>query len=81
MHYDRQDFSLRPIEEREAIAHSATSVILAHNHPNGEGIAITKRLVKAGELLNIAVLDHIILGYRTTGRDHDYASLKELGLM
>ena len=72
---------------KDAIATSAAGMILVHNHPSGdptpssEDIAITKRLVKAGELLNIAVLDHIILGYRTTGRDHDYASPKELGLM
>ena len=72
---------------KDAIAASAAGMILVHNHPSGdptpssEDIAITKRLVKAGELLNIAVLDHIILGYSTTGRDHDYASLKELGLM
>jgi DNA repair protein RadC len=37
--------------------------------------------VKAGELLNIAVLDHIILGQRTSGREQDYVSLKELDLM
>ena len=62
-------------------------VILAHNHPSGdptpssEDISITKRLVKAGELLNIAVLDHIILGQRTQGREQDFVSMKELGLM
>jgi DNA repair protein RadC len=72
---------------KDAIAASAASMILAHNHPSGdptpstEDIAITKRLVKAGELLNITVLDHIILGRRTQGRDQDYVSLKELGLM
>lgn len=72
---------------KEAIAHSATSLILAHNHPSGdpapssEDIAITKRLVKAGELLNITVLDHLILGQSATGRAQDYVSLKELGLM
>ena len=72
---------------KDAIAASAASMILTHNHPSGdptpssEDIAITKRLVKAGELLNIAVLDHIILGQRTTGREQDYVSLKELGLM
>jgi len=72
---------------KDAIAASAASMILAHNHPSGdptpssEDIAITKRLVKAGELLSIAVLDHIILGQRTQGRDQDYVSLKELGLM
>ena len=72
---------------KDAIAASAASMILAHNHPSGdptpssEDIAITKRLVKAGELLNISVLDHIILGQRTKERQQDYVSLKELGLM
>ncbi|HUJ10985.1 MAG TPA: DNA repair protein RadC [Verrucomicrobiae bacterium] len=72
---------------KDAIAASAASMILVHNHPSGdptpssEDIAITKRLVKAGELLNISVLDHIIIGHRTTGREQDYVSLKELGLM
>jgi DNA repair protein RadC len=72
---------------KEAIAASAASVILAHNHPSGdptpsaEDVAITKRLVKSGELLNISVLDHIILGQRAQGRDSDFVSLKELGLM
>ena len=72
---------------KDAIAASAASMILIHNHPSGdptpssEDIAITKRLVKAGELLNISVLDHVILGQRMTGREQDFVSLKELGLM
>ena len=72
---------------KDAIAASAASMILVHNHPSGdptpsaEDVAVTKRLVKAGELLNISVLDHIILGHRTAVRDRDFASLKELGLM
>jgi len=72
---------------REALAFSAVSVILAHNHPSGdptpssEDIAITKRLVKAGELLGITVQDHIILGRRAEGRDSDFVSFRELGLL
>jgi len=72
---------------KDAIAASAASMILVHNHPSGdptpssEDIAITKRLVKAGELLNISVLDHVIIGHRAAGREQDYSSLKELGLM
>lgn len=72
---------------KDAIAASAAGMILVHNHPSGdptpssEDIAITKRLVKAGELLNINVLDHIILGHRTETRLQDFTSLKELGLM
>lgn len=57
--HPREVFS-DPIKER------AASVILAHNHPSGnlqpspEDIEVTKRLVKAGEILGIGVLDHII---------------------
>ena len=79
------------VEPREvfkaAITASAAGMILAHNHPSGdptpssEDIAITRRLVKAGELLGIAVHDHIILGRRVTGREQDFVSLKELGLI
>ncbi len=71
----------------EAIRASAAAVVLAHNHPSGdpspsrEDIALTRRLVQAGELLNIAVLDHIILGQHDERRAQDYVSLKELGLM
>lgn len=53
---------------RSAIKESANSIILVHNHPSGdpapskEDEEITKRLFKAGELLDINVLDHIIIG-------------------
>jgi DNA repair protein RadC len=72
---------------KEAITHSATSVILAHNHPSGdptpssEDIAITKRLIKAGEILHINVHDHLILGQAGPARPQDFVSLRELGLM
>ncbi len=51
----------------DPIADRAASVLLAHNHPSGtleaspEDIALTKRLVQAGELLGIRVLDHLIV--------------------
>ncbi len=66
---------------REAIRQSASSVILAHNHPSGdeapseEDLKITKRLAEAGKILGIEVLDHIIIG-----KDAAY-SFKEKGLM
>ena len=72
---------------KPAIAARASSIVLAHNHPSGdptpssEDISITKRLIKAGELLNISVLDHIILGCASAERPHDYVSLRELGLV
>ena len=63
---------------QKALLANAVSIILMHNHPSGdctasrEDIEITKRLVEAGKILNIEVLDHIIVG------DH-YSSLKERG--
>jgi len=61
---------------REAVSACAASVIFAHNHPSGdpepsrEDIEITKRLAKAGEILGIEVLDHIVVC------DEGYVSLK-----
>jgi DNA repair protein RadC len=59
----------RPAEVfREPVVLSATSVILAHNHPSGDprpspqDVAVTNELVAAGELLDIAVLDHVVIG-------------------
>ena len=55
---------------KPAITASAASVILVHNHPSGdpepseEDLTITKRLVEAGELLGIQVLDHVIVASR-----------------
>jgi len=53
---------------KEAIKESANSIILVHNHPSGdcspskEDEEITSRLIEVGELLNIKVLDHVIIG-------------------
>ena len=53
---------------RKAVENFATSIICVHNHPSGdpepsrEDKEFTSRMVKAGELLNIKVLDHIIIG-------------------
>ncbi len=53
-----------------AILHSAASVVLVHNHPSGdpepseEDLSITRRLVQVGELVGIAVLDHVIVATR-----------------
>jgi len=64
-----------------AVRDLAANVILAHNHPSGdvtpsqEDIELTRRLVKAGELLGIEVLDHLVIGGRR------YTSLKSRGLM
>jgi DNA repair protein RadC len=61
---------------KEAISASAASVIFVHNHPSGDAepseddIELTRRLVEAGKLLGILVLDHVIVG------DGAFVSLK-----
>lgn len=53
---------------KQAIRHSASTIVLAHNHPSGncfpskEDIAVTERLVEAGKIIGIDVIDHIIVG-------------------
>lgn len=65
---------------REAVKHNAVSLIVVHNHPSGdptpspEDIAVTREIVQAGTLLDIAVLDHLIIGHQR------YISLKQKGL-
>lgn len=54
---------------KTAIMHHAHAMIVAHNHPSGEtspspeDLQLTQRLIEAGELLQIELLDHIILGH------------------
>ena len=66
---------------RVALVHSGAGVILLHNHPSGdptpspEDIEITKRLLEAGKIMGINVLDHLIIA---GGR---YISLKEMQLL
>ncbi len=68
-----------------AIAANAAAIVLVHNHPSGDptpseqDIKVTRDLIRAGQLLKIDVLDHVILGRRTEERAKDYASLRELG--
>jgi DNA repair protein RadC len=70
---------------KSAIAANAAAIVLAHNHPSGDptpseaDIKVTRDLIRAGQLLKIDVLDHIILGRATPERPKDYASLRELG--
>src|SRR3954465_13360471 len=68
-----------------AINGGAAAIVLAHNHPSGDptpseaDIKVTRDLIRAGQLLKIEVLDHIILGRATHERPKDYVSLRELG--
>jgi DNA repair protein RadC len=66
---------------KPAILANAASIILAHNHPSGdpapskEDVAVSKKLMEAGRLLEIEVLDHIIVG------DDCFLSMKQKGLI
>jgi len=70
---------------KPAIIANAAAVVLAHNHPSGDptpseaDIKVTRDLIRAGQLLKIEVLDHVILGRATQERTRDYVSLRELG--
>jgi DNA repair protein RadC len=70
---------------KAAIAANAAAIVLAHNHPSGDptpsegDIKVTRDLIRAGQLLKIDVLDHVILGRKTPERSRDYMSLRELG--
>lgn len=70
---------------RRAITANAHAIVVAHNHPSGDplpsdsDVRVTRDLIRAGHLLKIEVLDHIILGRRTAERPRDYISLRELG--
>jgi DNA repair protein RadC len=70
---------------KSAIAANAAAIVLVHNHPSGDptpseaDIKVTRDLIRAGQLMKIEVLDHIILGRATAERSKDYTSLRELG--
>lgn len=65
---------------RAAIVAASHAIVVAHNHPSGNptpseaDIRITKELLRAGQLLRLEVLDHVIMG------ENRHDSLKELGL-
>lgn len=65
----------------EALRQEAVSVVLLHNHPSGdptpseEDLLLTKRFSLVGDLLNVPLTDHIIIG------DKEYFSLKEQGVL
>jgi len=66
---------------KAAILSNSASVILVHNHPSGdptpspEDRHLTEQIAKAGKVLDIPVLDHVIMG------DRRYTSLKEKGVL
>jgi DNA repair protein RadC len=65
---------------RPAIKHNAAAIIIAHNHPSGspspspDDVSLTSVILKAGKLLDISCLDHLIIGANT------FVSLNRRGL-
>jgi DNA repair protein RadC len=65
---------------KAAIRENCAAIIVAHNHPSGdptpspEDVEVTRQLVAAGNLLDIEVLDHLIIGQQR------FVSLRERGL-
>ncbi|MCR5107755.1 MAG: DNA repair protein RadC [Lachnospiraceae bacterium] len=74
-----------PVSTRDifmsAIRHSAVNIVLLHNHPGGDptpsenDILVTKKVREAGELMDIKLLDHIIIG------SDSYVSMKDNGML
>ena len=71
---------------KEAIRSNCAAVVLAHNHPSGDpspstdDLKITRRLVEAGRIVDIQVLDHVIIGCNHAAGS-DFISLREAGLV
>lgn len=67
---------------KEAVRVSAASIVVVHNHPSGDptpsgaDIQLTRRIARAGEVLGIELLDHVVVG---DGGAH--ASLREMGVL
>jgi len=72
---------------REAIYQNCSKIALAHNHPSGDpmpspqDVECTRGLAQAGKIIGIELVDHVIIGQRTSERPRDFMSLRELGLM
>ena len=70
---------------KAAIVMNASCIMVCHNHPSGDSspsdadIKVTRDLIRAGQLLKIEVVDHIILGQATPLQPKGYSSLRELG--
>ena len=66
---------------KPAVELSAAAIVCFHNHPSGsaepsdEDLALSRRLVRAGQIMGIEVMDHVVIG------DVDYTSIRERGEM
>jgi hypothetical protein len=70
---------------RPAVIGAAAAIVLMHNHPSGDptpseaDIKVTRDLIRAGQLLKIEALDHVIIGQPDSDGSRGWASLRELG--
>lgn len=70
---------------RAAIVAAGAAIIVMHNHPSGDptpsdgDIKVTRDLIRAGQILKIELLDHVIMGSTLPGRLKDHCSLREMG--
>jgi DNA repair protein RadC len=64
---------------RGAVIAGASAIVMMHNHPSGEStpseadIKVTRDLIRAGQLIKIEVIDHVVIG------NPKHSSLRELG--
>lgn len=70
---------------RSAIVNNAAAVVLIHNHPSGDptpseaDVRVTREMIRAGQLLKIECLDHVVIGKATEQRSKAWSSQRELG--
>jgi DNA repair protein RadC len=71
---------------RPAIVANAAAIVLVHNHPSGDAtpseadIKVTRDLIRAGQLIKIEVLDHLVMGKPDSNANvNGFLSLRALG--
>ncbi len=70
---------------RPALIGGASAIVLMHNHPSGDptpsegDVRVTRDMIRAGQLLKVDCLDHVIIGRVSAERTKDFCSLRELG--
>lgn len=70
---------------RQAILQNAAAMVLMHNHPSGDptpseaDIKVTRDLIRAGQLLKVELLDHVVIGDAVACPGKGFCSLRELG--
>jgi len=72
---------------RLAVREAAAKILLVHNHPTGDptpssqDLQCTRKLIEAGKVIGIEVVDHVVIGTVRSGGSREYVSLREDGLV